>query len=113
MFFFKKCYVEPRPYGVVAVDLSLELSLCAGDAARAGRAAGGQHRGAEALEVTVATGLLLERLIERVPEMKPFVRVLHGDGRVGAALVQSDPDYIFLTGSTLTGRTVARSWPRS
>jgi len=59
-------------------------------------------------EVSGATGLLLEQLIQQVPELSPFVRVLHGDGRVGAALVKSNPDLIFLTGSTETGLKVAQ-----
>lgn len=74
-----------------------------------GCAAGRQYCAAEALQVTAATGLLIEQLFDRVPELKPFVRVAHGDGRVGVALVQSKPDYIFLTGSTATGNVVARN----
>lgn len=60
-------------------------------------------------EVTGATGLLMDRLFQRVPELRPFVRVFHGDGSVGAAMVAAKPDYIFLTGSTPTGRLVLRS----
>ncbi|HRI55515.1 MAG: aldehyde dehydrogenase family protein [Anaerolinea sp.] len=108
MFFFKKCYVEPRPYGVVAVISPWNYPFALAMPPVLGALLAGNTVVLKPSEVTAATGLLLERLIERVPEMKPFVRVLHGDGRVGAALVQSDPDYIFLTGSTLTGRTVAK-----
>jgi len=51
----------------------------------------------------------MERLLKRVPELAPFVRVVHGDGSVGEALVRSAPDYIFLTGSPETGRKVLSS----
>jgi acyl-CoA reductase-like NAD-dependent aldehyde dehydrogenase len=37
------------------------------------------------------------------------VRVIHGDGEVGAALVNAPPDYIHLTGSTATGKHVLRA----
>jgi hypothetical protein len=46
--------------------------------------------------------VLIDHLFQRIPELTPYVRVVHGDGRTGAALVQGKPDYIFLTGSTLT-----------
>jgi acyl-CoA reductase-like NAD-dependent aldehyde dehydrogenase len=60
-------------------------------------------------EVTAATGLFIEKLFKRLPELEPYVRVIHGDGSVGAAFVQSKPDYIFVTGSTATGRIVSQS----
>jgi acyl-CoA reductase-like NAD-dependent aldehyde dehydrogenase len=59
-------------------------------------------------EVTAATGQLIEKLFQRVPDLAPFVRVVHGDGRVGEALVRSQPDLIFLTGSTATGKRVSQ-----
>jgi acyl-CoA reductase-like NAD-dependent aldehyde dehydrogenase len=37
------------------------------------------------------------------------VRFVHGDGRVGAAVVASKPDLVFLTGSTATGRKIAQA----
>jgi acyl-CoA reductase-like NAD-dependent aldehyde dehydrogenase len=57
-------------------------------------------------EITAASGVLMEELFKRVPELAPYVRVLHGDGTVGAALVKAVPDYIFITGSTATGKKV-------
>jgi acyl-CoA reductase-like NAD-dependent aldehyde dehydrogenase len=60
-------------------------------------------------EVAAATGVMIEGLIQRVPELSPFVRFLHGDARVGAGMVQSRPDLIFLTGSTATGKAVAKA----
>lgn len=107
LYIFRRFYTEPEPFGVVAVispwnypfDLMMSpmcSALLAGNTVllKPSEAAG-------------ATGALVERLIQSVPELSPFVRVLHGDGRVGAAIVQSKPDFIFLTGSVSTGRKVA------
>jgi len=60
-------------------------------------------------EVTAATGVLIENLFKRIPELAPYVRFLHGDGRVGAALVQSQPDLIYLTGSVGTGKKIMQA----
>jgi acyl-CoA reductase-like NAD-dependent aldehyde dehydrogenase len=60
-------------------------------------------------EVTAATGMLIEDLIQSVPELTPFVRVVHGGAEVGASLTAARPDYIFVTGSTPTGRKILQS----
>jgi acyl-CoA reductase-like NAD-dependent aldehyde dehydrogenase len=109
LYIFKRCYVDPRPYGVVAVlapwNYPLALSLPPVLAALLA----GNTVILKPSEVTAATGVLIEKLFQRVPELSPFVRVIHGDGSVGAALVDSKPDYIFLTGSTLTGKRVLQA----
>ncbi len=109
LYVFRRFYTVPKPYGVVVViapwnypfDLAIS-PLCSALLA-------GNTVVLKPSEVTGATGLLIEKLIQSVPELSPFVRVLHGDGQVGAALVQSKPDLIFLTGSVETGRKVARA----
>lgn len=109
LYIFKRYYTEPQPYGTVAVigpwnypfDLALPpvcSALLAGNTVLL-----------KPSEVTPATGVLIENLFRRVPELSPFMRVLHGDGSVGEALVKSKPDLIFLTGSTATGRKVAQA----
>lgn len=106
---FKQCYVEHKPHGVVAVigpwNYPFVLlvppifsALLAGNAVIA-----------KPSEVTGATGVLIENLFKRIPELAPFVRFLHGDGRVGAALVQSKPDLIYLTGSVATGKKIMQA----
>ncbi len=106
---FKRYYTEPHPYGVVAVigpwnypfDLTMPIvcsALLAGNTVIL-----------KPSEVTAATGALVESLFHRVPELSPFVRVLHGGPAVGAALVRNKPDLIFLTGSTVTGRKIAQA----
>jgi acyl-CoA reductase-like NAD-dependent aldehyde dehydrogenase len=108
LYFFRKYSVEPRPYGVVGVigpwNYPFELvvpvtcsALLAGNTVLV-----------KPSEVAGATGVMIEGLFQRVPELAPFVRFLHGDARVGAGLVRSRPDLVFLTGSTSTGKTVAK-----
>ncbi len=108
LYFFKRFYADREPYGVVGIigpwnypiDLMLPpivSALLAGNAVMV-----------KPSEVSAATGVLLESLINRVPELAPFVRFLHGDARVGQALVRSQPDLLFLTGSVKTGQIVAK-----
>jgi acyl-CoA reductase-like NAD-dependent aldehyde dehydrogenase len=108
LYFFKKMYTERVPYGVVGIigpwnypiDLMVPpiiAALLAGNTVMV-----------KPSEVAAATGVLLESLFQRVPELAPFVRFLHGNYRVGQALVKSKPDLLFLTGSVKTGKIVAQ-----
>ncbi|RMG90787.1 MAG: aldehyde dehydrogenase family protein [Chloroflexi bacterium] len=109
LYIFRRYYTEPHPYGVVAVigpwnypfDLTLPPAFSA--------LLAGNTVLVKPSEVAGATGVLLEKLFNRVPELSPFIRFLHGDGAVGAAIVESAPDLIFLTGSTATGRKVTEA----
>lgn len=109
LYFSKSCYVEHRPHGVVLVlspwNYPLALSLPQVLAA----VLAGNTVILKPSEVTAATGVLIETLLQRVPELAPYIRVVHGDGRVGAALIAARPDYIHLTGSTATGRKVMQA----
>lgn len=107
LYIFKQYYAEPQPYGVVAVispwnfpfDLTMSpvcSALLAGNTVLV-----------KPSEVTAATGILLEKLFQSVPELSPFVRFVHGDGRVGETVVKAGPDLVFLTGSVKTGHKVA------
>jgi acyl-CoA reductase-like NAD-dependent aldehyde dehydrogenase len=113
IYLFKRYYAERRPYGVVAVlgpwNLPLDLSIPPVYAALLA----GNTVVLKPSEATAAVGQLIERLFQSVPELSPFVRVVHGDGRVGAALVASKPDFVFLTGSTATGLKVAEATARN
>ena len=108
IYFFRRYYTERVPYGVVGIigpwnypiDLMLPPIIAA--------LLAGNTVVVKPSEVSAATGVELEKLFQRVPELAPFVRFVHGDGRVGAALVRSKPDLLFLTGSVKTGRTVAK-----
>lgn len=109
LYIFKRCYVEYRPHGVVAVISPWNYPLTLALPPVLAALLAGNTVVLKPSEVTGATGLLIENLIKRVPELAPFVRVVHGDGRVGAALVEARPDYIFVTGSTPTGRKVLKA----
>src|SRR5690606_18441462 len=98
VYFFKRYYAEPQPFGVVAVigpwNLPLDLTIPPVVSALLA----GNTVLLKPSEVTAATGVLIEKLFQSVPELSSYVRVLHGDGSVGAELVASKPDLIFLTG---------------
>jgi acyl-CoA reductase-like NAD-dependent aldehyde dehydrogenase len=51
----------------------------------------------------------MESLCQRLPELSSYVRFLHGDGRIGAALVETQPDLIYVTGSPRTGRLIMQA----
>jgi acyl-CoA reductase-like NAD-dependent aldehyde dehydrogenase len=109
LYLFKRCHVINRPYGVVAVLAPWNYPFALSIPPLVSALLAGNVVLLKPSEVTGASGVLIEELIQRVPELAPFVRVLHGDGAVGASLVKSAPDYIFLTGSTPTGRAVMRA----
>ncbi|MCP4357995.1 MAG: aldehyde dehydrogenase family protein [Chloroflexi bacterium] len=105
----KRCYVDHQPHGVVGVigpwnyPFVLLLppifsALLAGNTVLA-----------KPSEVTGATGVMIEKLFQQIPELSPYVRFLHGDGRVGQAMVESKPDLVYLTGSVLTGKKVMQT----
>ncbi len=107
LYFFKFYFTEPQPFGTVLIispwnypfELALPFvvsALLAGNTVLL-----------KPSEVTPAVGKLMEVLFKRVPELAPFVRVLHGDGKVGAAAVEARPDLVYLTGSTATAHKVA------
>ncbi len=109
LYLFKKCLIEYRPRGVVAVIAPWNYPLLLSMPPMVAALLAGNTVLLKPSEVTAATGALVERLFQRVPELAPFVRVLHGDGSIGASLVRAKPDFIFLTGSTPTGKKVMRA----
>jgi acyl-CoA reductase-like NAD-dependent aldehyde dehydrogenase len=106
LYIFKQCFVEYRPYGVVAVISPWNYPLVLALPPVLAALLAGNTVVLKPSEVTAAVGVLIERLLQAVPELAPFVRVVHGDGKVGASLTQAKPDYIFVTGSTPTGKKV-------
>jgi len=49
---------------------------------------------------------LVESLLAEAQFAPNWVRVVYGDGKVGAELIEAKPDKIFFTGSTRTGRKI-------
>jgi succinate-semialdehyde dehydrogenase/glutarate-semialdehyde dehydrogenase len=90
--FFKKCYIEHRPHGVTAIiapwNYPFMLSLPPMFAALIA----GNTVVLKPSEITAATGELIRNLIESLPELAPYVRVVQGDGRTGASLIAAEPD---------------------
>ena len=109
LYLFKQCFVEYRPYGVVAVIAPWNYPLTLALPPMLAALLAGNTVVLKPSEVTAATGVLIEKLIQQIPELAPFVRVVHGDGKVGAALTQAKPDYIFMTGSTPTGKKIMQA----
>ena len=109
LYFLKKSVVEHRPHGVVLVispwNYPLTLSLPPMLAALLA----GNTVILKPSEITPATGKLIEDLFNKVPELAPYVKVAHGNGETGASLVNAGPDFIFMTGSTATGRKIMAS----
>lgn len=106
---FKRAYIEYQPHGVVGVigPWNYPFMLLISPVISALLA--GNTVLAKPSEVAAATGVMIEGLFKRIPELSPYIRFLHGDGRIGAALVQSKPDLIFITGSPLTGQKVLQA----
>ncbi|MGB1251644.1 MAG: aldehyde dehydrogenase family protein [Candidatus Promineifilaceae bacterium] len=105
----KSCYVEQRPYGTIAIISPWNYPFMLAMQPVLTALAAGNTVILKPSEVTGVTGKLMAKLFQRVPELAPFVRVLHGDGRVGAAIVEGKPDLIYLTGSTRTGKLIAKA----
>jgi succinate-semialdehyde dehydrogenase/glutarate-semialdehyde dehydrogenase len=60
-------------------------------------------------ELTPLVGLKIGEIFERVDAPANLVRIVTGDGRTGAALVDSAPDKIMFTGSVATGKKNAEA----
>ena len=109
LYFTKRAVIEYRPHGVVLVLGPWNYPFILALAPALSALLAGNAVVLKPSEVTPATGVMIEKLLHSVPELSPVVRVLHGDGGVGAALVKARPDFIFLTGSTATGKLVSRA----
>lgn len=55
---------------------------------------------------------VLERLFREAGMPEDWVRVVYGDGSLGAALVDARPDKVFFTGSTATGKRILEAASR-
>lgn len=109
LYLTKLTYIEQKPYGTVAVISPWNYPFVLAMQPVLAALLAGNSVILKPSEVTGMTGKLIERLFQRVPELAPYVRVLHGDGRVGAAVVESKPDLIYLTGSVKTGELIAKA----
>ncbi|MDQ6786175.1 MAG: aldehyde dehydrogenase family protein [Acidobacteriota bacterium] len=60
-------------------------------------------------ELTPFTGKKIDEIFRRAGLPENVVQVVTGDGRTGAALVESAPDKIMFTGSVATGKKIAEA----
>ncbi len=109
LYLTKTCLVEHRPFGVVAVLAPWNYPWTLAWAPLVAALLAGNTVIVKGSEVTAATGAMMERLLARVPDLTGLVQVVHGDGAIGAAMIAGRPDFIFLTGSTATGKRVLQA----
>ncbi|HUN23625.1 MAG TPA: aldehyde dehydrogenase family protein [Anaerolineales bacterium] len=107
LYFTKLCVQERKPFGVVGVLSPWNYPINLALAPVISALIAGNTVVLKASEWTPAVGALIEDLFQRVPELSPFVRVVYGDGKTGAELVDASPDMVFLTGSVTTAHKVA------
>ncbi len=103
---FKLPVLQYRPRGVVAIigpwNYPFNLNL----APIVSALLAGNTVVCKPSEVAADVGRMIDEIFQEFMPLAPFVRILHGDGKVGAALVESQPDYIYLTGSVETAKKV-------
>lgn len=106
MLFGKRSYIEYKPRGVVLVispwNYPLQLSMIPVLSALVA----GNTVILKPSEVTPLIGKLIERLRDAAGIPEHVLQVAHGDGTIGAALVEGNPDFIFFTGSGRTGKLI-------
>jgi len=96
-----------HPLGVVGIipAWNYPFSIPLGEAAMALMA--GNSVIIKPSELTPLIGLKIGEIFQRAGASKDLVQVVTGDGRTGAALVDSAPDKIMFTGSVATGKKIA------
>ncbi len=107
--FFKRAYKKHKPYGVVAVISPWNYPFTLAMNPILGALIAGNSVMVKASEMTPAVGALMESLFKRVPELAACIRFVHGDGKAGAQVVNSNPDLIYVTGSVRTGQLISKA----
>ena len=109
VYLFKQFQVVPQPYGVVLVIAPWNYPFYLAFPPIFSALLAGNTVIFKPSEVTAASGVLIDALFDQVPELRPYVHVLYGDGATGAELIQARPDHIFFTGSAETGSIIQKS----
>jgi acyl-CoA reductase-like NAD-dependent aldehyde dehydrogenase len=96
-----------QPLGVVGIipAWNYPFSIPLGEAAMALMA--GNTVVIKPSEITPFIGLKIGEIFEKAGLPENVVQIISGDGRTGAALVESAPDKIMFTGSVATGKKIA------
>lgn len=103
LYFFRRYYTERIPFGVVAVIGPWNYPLVQVMTPALAALAAGNTVIIKPSEAAPAVGQLFQQLFAAVPDIAPYVRVVHGDAHIGKAVVSSPPDLVFVTGSEQTG----------
>lgn len=109
LYWFKEYYVEPVPYGVVAVIGPWNYPVVQVMTPVLAALTAGNVVIIKPSEVAPAVGALFAKLFASVPDIAPYVRVVHGGPEVGKAIVSYPPDLIFVTGSEKTGQAILKA----
>lgn len=107
--FFKKAWIKQKPYGVVAVISPWNYPFILTLNPILGALVSGNTVVVKGSEVTPAVEEYLDSLFNRIPALKETIRFVYGDGSVGTALVNANPDLIYVTGSVETGRKISQA----
>jgi len=106
VFQHKKSYLEFFPMGVIGIispwNFPFQLSVIPMISALIG----GNTVVLKPSEITPITGEIIREMFSEARMPEGVVEVVQGDGSTGSALVNSDVDKIFFTGSVATGRKV-------
>jgi acyl-CoA reductase-like NAD-dependent aldehyde dehydrogenase len=104
----KRAWETHEPFGVVAVISPWNVPFAIPFTSVATAIAGGNAVALKPSELTPASGEWVRRVLEEAGAPPGLVSLVHGEGRVGEALV-ADPRIakVFFTGSVAVGRRVA------
>ncbi len=102
----KKSYVEYFPMGVVGIISPWNYPFSLSVLPMISALIGGNAVVLKPSEVTPITGEVIREVFSKIEVPQGVVEVVQGDGSTGAALVESDVDKVFFTGSLATGRRV-------
>jgi len=108
----RKSMVFYRPRGLILVIAPWNFPFFLTIAPLLDALVGGNAVVVKPSEVTPDIGDVIAELFAAVEWPRDVVQIVQGGPDVGAALVESGPDFIFFTGSTRTGRRIQESAAR-
>ena len=102
----RQAMITRRAYGVVLVISPWNVPLAIPMGAILSAVLAGNAVILKPSEITPRIGDLVVDLLQACHLPPGLVQVIHGDGQVGAALIEARPDKVCFTGSVATGRRV-------
>ena len=108
LFWSKKMEVTHHPYGTVAVIAPWNYPFALAIQPILSALAAGNVVLFKPSEQAPLTGQLIGRLFKQFTPLAPYVQIVQGDAKVGAAVIATQPDLIQFTGSAATAQTIIR-----